>query len=100
MTPGSIAVAPILEEARGLSVSYNVVPVGHLPAPPPDNLDLPDMAFLLTNVIVVRDGWAYVQAGAGIVADSDPECEYIETHNKAQALFRAIEAVVGQEDWV
>jgi anthranilate synthase component 1 len=32
-----------------------------------------------------------VQAGAGIVADSVPEQEYMETVNKARALFRAIE---------
>jgi anthranilate synthase component 1 len=34
---------------------------------------------------------AYVQAGAGIVADSDPASEYIETLNKALAVVRAIE---------
>jgi anthranilate synthase component 1 len=39
----------------------------------------------------LRDGKAFVQAGAGIVADSIPEREYEETINKAQALFRAIE---------
>lgn len=33
----------------------------------------------------------YVQAGAGIVADSDPESEYFETVSKARALFRAVE---------
>jgi len=35
----------------------------------------------------------YVQAGAGIVADSDPEKEYEETINKAKALFKAIEMI-------
>lgn len=39
----------------------------------------------------VKDGRAYVQAGAGIVADSDPAKEYEETVNKAKAMFRAIE---------
>lgn len=34
---------------------------------------------------------AWIQAGAGIVADSDPEREYQETVNKAQAMLRAIE---------
>ena len=38
---------------------------------------------------VVRGGKAYVQAGAGVVADSDPEYEYNETVNKSQALFKA-----------
>jgi len=39
----------------------------------------------------VKDGVAHVQAGAGIVADSDPSREYEETQNKAAALLRAIE---------
>ncbi len=34
---------------------------------------------------------AYIQAGAGIVADSDPELEYKETINKAKGMFKAIE---------
>jgi len=34
---------------------------------------------------------AYIQAGAGIVADSVPEMEYQETLNKAKGLLRAIE---------
>jgi len=40
---------------------------------------------------VVKDGYAYVQAGAGIVADSIPELEWKETRNKASALIKAIE---------
>jgi anthranilate synthase component 1 len=40
--------------------------------------------------ILIRDGKVYVQAGAGIVADSEPEKEYNETLNKAQAIFRAL----------
>ena len=43
------------------------------------------------RTIVLRDGEAMVQAGAGIVADSVPEHEYAETVNKARAMFRAIE---------
>ena len=43
---------------------------------------------------VVKDGTMYVQAGAGIVADSDPEAEYQETVNKARALFQAAEEAV------
>ena len=38
---------------------------------------------------VVKDGIMYVQAGAGVVADSDPAKEHEETINKAKALFRA-----------
>lgn len=41
--------------------------------------------------IFIKDGKAYVQAGAGIVADSEPEKEYDETLNKAQAIFKAIQ---------
>ncbi|MEY2505690.1 MAG: anthranilate synthase component [Verrucomicrobiota bacterium] len=40
--------------------------------------------------IVVKDGRAYLQAGAGIVADSDPTGEYQETVNKAMAMVDAI----------
>jgi anthranilate synthase component I len=43
------------------------------------------------RTIVLRNGEARVQAGAGIVADSVPEHEYAETVNKARAMFRAIE---------
>lgn len=43
------------------------------------------------RTIVVQDGKAYVQAGAGIVADSVPEHEYQETLNKARGLLKAIE---------
>jgi anthranilate synthase component 1 len=39
-----------------------------------------------------RDGVAYVQAGAGIVADSDPQAEETETRNKAAAVLSAIAA--------
>ncbi len=40
---------------------------------------------------VVKDGFLYAQAGAGIVADSKPINEYIETQNKAKALIKAME---------
>ena len=40
---------------------------------------------------VVKDGFLYAQAGAGIVADSKPINEYIETENKAKALIKAME---------
>ena len=43
------------------------------------------------RTIVVKDGVAHAQAGAGIVADSDPEREYQETLNKASALLKALE---------
>jgi anthranilate synthase component 1 len=43
------------------------------------------------RTIVVENGTAYVQVGAGIVADSVPEREYEETLNKARGLLKAIE---------
>jgi anthranilate synthase component 1 len=43
------------------------------------------------RTIVIQDGIAYVQAGAGIVADSVPSHEYEETLNKARGLLKAIE---------
>jgi len=43
---------------------------------------------------VVKDGVLYVQAGGGVVADSDPEAEYQESRNKARALIRAAEEAV------
>ena len=43
------------------------------------------------RTIVFQDGKAYVQAGAGVVADSVPEREYEETVNKAKAMLKAIE---------
>ena len=43
------------------------------------------------RTIVIQNGLAYVQAGAGIVADSDPTAEYRETCDKASALIRALE---------
>jgi len=43
------------------------------------------------RTVVVKNGIAYIQAGAGIVAYSDPEKEYRETLNKAKALLKAIE---------
>jgi len=43
------------------------------------------------RTIIFKNKKAYVQAGAGIVADSEPEKEYMETVNKAQGMFKAIE---------
>lgn len=43
------------------------------------------------RTVVAHGGRAYIQAGAGIVADSDPEREWAECENKARALVRALE---------
>ncbi len=46
---------------------------------------------IVLRTALVKDGTMYVQAGAGIVADSNPESEQLECINKAKALFRAAE---------
>jgi len=46
---------------------------------------------IIIRTIVIKGNQAYIQAGAGIVADSVPEREYQETINKARALIKAIE---------
>ncbi|MDD3445471.1 MAG: chorismate-binding protein, partial [Zavarzinia sp.] len=43
---------------------------------------------------VVKDGTLVVQAGGGVVLDSDPEAEYQESCNKARALIRAAEEAI------
>ncbi|MFO0730311.1 MAG: anthranilate synthase component I [Nitrospiraceae bacterium] len=43
------------------------------------------------RTVVIKGRQAYIQAGAGIVADSNPEHEYEETCNKARAMMKAIE---------
>ncbi|MGD9870556.1 MAG: anthranilate synthase component I [Thauera sp.] len=47
---------------------------------------------------VLKDGQIHVQAGAGIVADSDPESEWQETQSKARAMLRAAEMAEGGLD--
>ena len=46
---------------------------------------------IIIRTFVIKDGTAYIQAGAGIVADSDPAREYVETLQKAEALKKALE---------
>ena len=54
----------------------------------PGNQDFDTCIALRTALI--KDKKIYVQAGAGIVADSNPKNEYKETVNKAKALLKAI----------
>ncbi|GLI39841.1 anthranilate synthase component I [Geobacter hydrogenophilus] len=49
-----------------------------------------DLAIAI-RTLVIRDGMVHLQAGAGIVADSNPAAEYQETVNKAMAVVKAIE---------
>ncbi len=51
-----------------------------------------DLAIAIRTA-VVKDGTLYVQAAAGVVADSVPESEWQETENKARAVLRAAELV-------
>jgi anthranilate synthase component 1 len=51
-----------------------------------------NLDFCITiRTVLIEAGRAYVQAGAGIVADSDPAAEYEETRDKARAVIRALE---------
>jgi anthranilate synthase component 1 len=49
-----------------------------------------DMAIAIRTA-VIKEGTLYIQAGAGIVADSDPRSEWEETMNKARAMFLAVQ---------
>jgi Anthranilate/para-aminobenzoate synthases component I len=51
-----------------------------------------DTAIAIRTAVVVNDT-VYIQAGAGIVADSVPEKEWLETVNKAKAMMKAVEVV-------
>ncbi|OQY24254.1 MAG: anthranilate synthase component I [Desulfobacteraceae bacterium 4572_35.2] len=56
-----------------------------------------DLAIAI-RTLVVHDGKIHLQAGAGIVADSDPQAEYDETINKARGVMKAIEMAEGGLD--
>ena len=56
-----------------------------------------DLAIALRTA-VVKDNMLYAQAGAGIVADSVPDNEWLETQNKARAVLRAAEMVLAGLD--
>ncbi len=49
---------------------------------------------IVLRTALIKDGVMHVQAGGGVVADSDPEAEYQESCNKARALFRAAEEAI------
>jgi anthranilate synthase component 1 len=52
---------------------------------------------LVLRTGIYKDGLIYVQAGGGVVADSNPEDEYLETLHKSNALMRAIDLAEGRE---
>jgi anthranilate synthase component 1 len=88
---GTVSGAPkirameIIAELEGEQRGVYAGAVGHVGF----NGDLDTCIALRT--MVIKDGVAYVQAGGGVVADSDPTAEYYESCNKAAALLRAIE---------
>jgi anthranilate synthase component 1 len=88
---GTVSGAPkirameIVAELESMARGTYAGAVGHIDFS--GNLD-----FCITiRTIAIRDGRAYVQAGAGIVADSNPATEYQETCDKASALIRSLE---------
>lgn len=93
---GTVSGAPkirameIIAELEGEQRGIYAGAVGHVGF----NGDLDTCIALRT--MVVKDGVAYVQAGGGVVADSDPDAEYEESRNKAAALLRAIDAAESQ----
>jgi len=57
-----------------------------------------DMAIHIRTV-VVKDGFAHVQAGGGTVVDAKPPYEFAESEAKARAVLRAVELASRQPDW-
>jgi len=91
---GTVSGAPkirameIIDELEPERRSFYAGTVGYLSA----DGDMDTCIALRTAL--VKDGKMYVQAGVGVVADSDPEAEYQESRDKAKALIRAAEEAV------
>jgi anthranilate synthase component 1 len=49
---------------------------------------------IVLRTALIKDGMMYVQAGGGVVADSEPEAEFQESVNKAKALFAAADEAI------
>ena len=87
---GTVSGAPkirameIIDELENLKRSLYAGAIGYFSFS--HNLD----TCIAIRTIVLKDGFAYVQAGAGIVADSVPEKEYQESVNKARGMMEAI----------
>ncbi len=75
----------IIDELENLSRGPYAGSVGYFSFS--GNLD----SCITIRTVIIKDHTAYIQVGAGIVADSKPEKEYHETMNKAKALLKAIE---------
>ena len=91
---GTVSGAPkvrameIIDELESERRSFYGGAIGYLSA----NGDMDTCIALRTAC--VKDGEIIVQAGGGVVADSDPEAEFQESNNKAKALIRAAEEAV------
>jgi para-aminobenzoate synthetase component I len=88
---GSITGAPkvrameIIDELEPTRRSVYTGSIGYLGFNEDMDMDIAIRTF------VIKEGKAYFQAGGGIIYDSDPEAEYIETLDKAKALIRALQ---------
>jgi anthranilate synthase component 1 len=93
---GTVSGAPkvramqIIDELEKSRRSYYAGGIGYFAA----NNEMDSCIALRTAL--VKNGKIHVQAGAGIVADSDAESEYQETINKAQSIIRAAELAIEQ----
>ncbi|MEO1016717.1 MAG: anthranilate synthase component I [Pseudomonadota bacterium] len=91
---GTVSGAPkirameIIEELESERRSFYAGTVGYFSAD--GNMD----TCIALRTALVKNGEMIVQAGGGVVADSDPEAEYQESLNKAQALIRAAEEAI------
>lgn len=74
----------IIDELEGIARSVYTGSIGYLNYGGEMDLNI------VIRTFVICDGAAYIQVGAGIVADSNPEREYYETLHKAEALITAI----------
>jgi anthranilate synthase component 1 len=92
---GTVSGAPkvramqIIKELEGSSRGLYAGAVGYVDFA--GNLDF----CIAIRTVIMSQGKAYVQAGAGIVMDSNPTAEYEETRDKARALIRALELAQG-----
>ena len=90
---GTVSGAPkiramqIIDELENVKRKFYAGGVGYFSG------DAMDSCIALRTALI-KDGKLYLQAGAGVVADSDPNAEYEETLNKAKALMRAAEEAV------
>jgi len=87
---GTVSGAPkirameIIDELENVKRKFYAGGVGYFSG------DAMDSCIALRTALI-KDGKLYLQAGAGVVADSDPNSEYEETLNKARALMKAAE---------